>query len=210
MLGTCILFFLKYPELGKVKTRLAASVGDNRAMEAFTWMVETSWTGAQSEEWERQVCGTPSNQLGAFDAWLQGGKAATTQSDGSLGKRLEAGVAEAFSEGHRGVICVGGDCVQIRATHYQAMHEALKTHDLAILPARDGGYVAIGMKAPQPEIFQDIHWSTDTVLAETLAAAKHLRLSVWLGDTFTDVDTLEDWERTVAGLYSDAPHLRRK
>ena len=209
MPGTCILFFLKYPQPGKVKTRLAATVGNEQAMEAFRWMVETSWQGAESLKWERQVCGTPSDALGAFDGWLKAGRHAKLQSDGNLGERLATGVTGAFAEGFQKVICVGGDCVQIGEPQYQAMSEALDSHDVAVLPAHDGGYVAIGMKAPRPAIFEGIQWSTDSVFEETLAVAKNAELSVWVGETFTDIDTFEDWINTISGVYSGAPKLTR-
>ena len=207
MSGTCILFFLKYPAAGKVKTRLAATLGNEKAMKAFCWMVETAWKDAVSKHWERQVCGTPETHLTDFDQWLSNGRPAKAQSVGDLGDRLIAGISGAFSEGFEKVICVGGDCVQLGFKEYSALSEALENNDAAILPAHDGGYVAIGLKAPQPLLFQNIAWSSDSVFEDTLNAAKSADLSVWIGETFTDVDTLEDWSASGAPNFPGSPQL---
>ena len=158
MLPASILFFLKYPQLGRVKTRLARSVGDEQAMEAFHWMVYECWTRAKDVTAERQVYGAPEYRMDAFDEWLTGGLPATPQPSGSLGDRLIAGVEHAFARGHSKVICVGGDCPSLSKKEYEQALEALDTHDLAIYPAEDGGYVLIGLKAPNKQLFQNIFY----------------------------------------------------
>ena len=72
---------------------------------------------------------------------------------------------------------------------------ALATHDVALGPAADGGYWLVGLRSLQEAIFSGIHWSTSSVLAETLAVCRQKGLSVQLLRQLSDVDTAEDWER---------------
>ena len=207
MSSNCILFFLKYPEIGKVKTRLALRVGEGPAVEAFTWMAEKCWHQAENNLCERQVIGSPPTRISDFDAWLTGGKSAIAQIDGTLGERLQAGILQAFQAGFSKVLCVGGDCPALGEHHYFEALEALDENDISIQPAHDGGYVMIGLKSPELRIFDGIAWSTDLVLQQTQEKAAALGLSAWIGSPMADIDTLEDWETEIAAKYPDAPQL---
>jgi glycosyltransferase A (GT-A) superfamily protein (DUF2064 family) len=82
----------------------------------------------------------------------------------------------------------------------------LAAHDVVLGPAPDGGYYLLGLRQPQPELFQNKAWSTDSVLADTLADAHRLGLRVALLPELRDVDTAADlaaWraEAVSAGEY---------
>ncbi|MEM7673214.1 MAG: TIGR04282 family arsenosugar biosynthesis glycosyltransferase [Verrucomicrobiota bacterium] len=205
---SCILFFLKYPEAGRVKTRLARAVGDAAAEVAFRWMVETCWSRAESSEWKRQVVGAPSSKLADFSKWLPGSERPHAQPSGSLGDRLSDGIQNAFNLGFSKVVCVGGDCPSLDYSHYSMAFEALDTHDVAIIPAQDGGYVSIGCRDPQPELFEKIAWSTHLVFEQTIERAQSLGLTVWVGETLPDIDTLTDWQESIVHQFPDAPSLK--
>ncbi|MGB0372041.1 MAG: TIGR04282 family arsenosugar biosynthesis glycosyltransferase [Opitutales bacterium] len=202
-----ILFFLKYPEAGRVKTRLARSVGNTSAETAFRWMVKTCWDRATSPLWDKQVIGTPDSKLEAFSEWLRGTITPHAQPSGSLGDRLLDGTQHAFDAKASKVLCVGGDCPTLNTDHYKRAFEALENHDLVLFPALDGGYVLIGFKQPQPQLFSEIAWSTHLVFNQTLEIAEAAGLSVWVGETLPDIDTIEDWEESVAPHFPDAPSL---
>ena len=91
-------------------------------------------------------------------------------------------------------IVIGSDCPSIKVADISDAHKALEKHDVVIGPAVDGGYWLIGFQAPCPVLFDDIEWSLDNVLKETLARSEKAGLSVYLLRELADVDTAEDWE----------------
>jgi uncharacterized protein len=93
------------------------------------------------------------------------------------------------------VVIIGSDCVELASKDIRCAWRELKTHDVVVGPAMDGGYWLIGLRAPRPELFEGIHWSTDAVLGETLQRAKALGLRIQLLRILSDVDTAEDWQR---------------
>jgi uncharacterized protein len=110
------------------------------------------------------------------------------QPDGDLGARMLAALA------HGGLV-IGTDCPALTADHLRRAAAALADHDVVLIPAEDGGYVLIGMRAPQPGLFDGMVWSTDTVLAETRARITRLGLSACELETLWDVDRPEDLAR---------------
>lgn len=112
--------------------------------------------------------------------------------------RMQQAFERAFQTGAQRVVMIGTDCPEVNVTDIHAAWEALSQHDLVLGPAEDGGYWLIGMKQPQPELFNGIHWSTGSVLAETTARAQQLRLRYQLLRTLSDVDTKADWDAYLA------------
>ena len=93
---------------------------------------------------------------------------------------------------YRHVCLIGSDCLDLTATDLDQAMKQLSTHDLVLGPAKDGGYYLIGMKRFIPQLFTDIPWGSDTVLAKTLARAAEINLKTALLNERTDVDHLSD------------------
>jgi glycosyltransferase A (GT-A) superfamily protein (DUF2064 family) len=93
---------------------------------------------------------------------------------------------------------IGTDCPALTADHLRGAASALADHDVVLVPAEDGGYVLIGMRAPQPGLFSDMVWGTETVLAETRARIARLGLTSCELETLWDVDRPEDLARLSA------------
>ena len=188
-----IVFFLKFPEPGKVKTRLAAAVGSEHAMMIYRWMVETSWENAEGP-WQRLLSVAPADKTEEFNQWLTPDFPAFAQVEGDLGKRIDNTVNMLFDRGFSKVLCVGGDCPTLDRELYAEAFRKLDIFDVCLSPATDGGYVMIGMNQPQPDLFNRIEWSTEYVMEQTLEAAGQTGLSVGTTRAFSDVDTIEDYE----------------
>lgn len=189
-----LLVFARVPALGKVKSRLAAGVGAPAALAIYhelltitrraiaeaglpatVWLADTAGqlpTARESQEWP--------------------GLAARCQPTGDLGERMAAAFAAAFAAGAQRVAIIGTDCPGVRAAHLTQAVELLREYDVVLGPATDGGYYLLGLRQPQPELFRDKRWSTDSVLADTLADAQRLGLRVALLPELRDVDTAED------------------
>lgn len=194
-----VLFYVKLPEPGKVKTRLAATLGAQRAAEIYRQLAETVLRRIPVEE-EVIVMFDPPERGAEIAAWLRGPGAGRTlrfvpQAAGDLGARLERAFAAAFAEGCEAVAAIGSDCVELAPAHFAEAWQALATHDAALGPTEDGGYYLLALRAPCPALFADIAWSTPAVCAQTLDRAAEAGLRVHLLPKLHDVDTEADWRR---------------
>ncbi|MGZ0709386.1 TIGR04282 family arsenosugar biosynthesis glycosyltransferase [Coraliomargarita sp. W4R53] len=193
-----ILFFLKAPRKGYVKTRLAQHVGPEHALHVYRTLVERQWT-AVSPTSKVEVHFAPHDAIHEMQDWLGASTSYYPQSEGELGARLEHSVQCAFERGARSVTCIGGDCPQLQQSHIEQANRLLETgHDVVFGPSEDGGYYLIALKSPVSELFQDIPWSTGHTLKASLEKAKDLKLKVGLLETLYDIDEITELERAVA------------
>ncbi|MCC5843212.1 MAG: TIGR04282 family arsenosugar biosynthesis glycosyltransferase [Verrucomicrobia bacterium] len=190
-----VILFLKAPLPGKVKTRLAAEVGDHVAVGVYRQLVENQIRHIPPH-WRIRIAHDPPDALGVFHAWLGDRHDYTPQSTGDLGDRLAAAADRAFEEGHETVFCIGGDCPNLCPDTFAAAQALLlEGNDLVFIPAEDGGYVLAGLRTPCPEIFQNIPWSSGDTLRVSLERARQHVRKVALMPPLFDVDTLADLER---------------
>lgn len=211
-----IVIFVKYPQRGRVKTRLARAVGDGEAVGIYRNLVEyLIGMLRRVEADEVRVCFDPREKEDEIVGWLQPVWLAAgpevlpgqprlvfrPQCGGGLGARLESAFGEIFQEyGKDGdqapkVVAVGSDCVEIDGGILQESWEALNSNDVVFGPARDGGYYLLGMKSPHRGLFENIPWSTEKTLEVSLDRAREAGLELALLDKKHDIDTEEDWRR---------------
>ena len=191
-----LLVFLKAPRPGAVKTRLAKTLGAHAACAAYCGLVETllkSLTPLPCLE----LCFTPDDAWPEIQPWLHAGWLTRAQGNGDLGARLANTFTAAFAEGAQRVVIIGSDCPTVTVDDIEQAWAALRTHDMVLGPATDGGYWLIGLRAPQPGLFEGISWSSEKVLIETLARARAAGLSVQQLREQTDVDTEAEWSAWV-------------
>ena len=185
-----VIVFLKAPRLGTVKTRLAATLGEEAALDAYVKMTHTVL--AVLSGWSRvNLCYTPDEAEPEIHTWMQPGWNCMPQGGGDLGTRMH----RAFTKAKGPAVIVGTDCPSIRIDDIHEASKALEEKDLVLGPAKDGGYWLIGLNAPYPALFEGINWSTESVLSDTLARAKAAGLSCHLLRELADVDTEADWEK---------------
>jgi rSAM/selenodomain-associated transferase 1 len=115
------------------------------------------------------------------------------QTDGDLGKRMRQAV-EANS-GAASTLVIGTDCPLLTPADLCAAGEALATHDAVVAPAEDGGYVLIGLRHATAEVFANIDWSTDRVMAQTRQRLAGNGFSWFEFSSCWDVDRSTDFER---------------
>ncbi|MDH3208140.1 MAG: TIGR04282 family arsenosugar biosynthesis glycosyltransferase, partial [Gemmatimonadota bacterium] len=195
--------FARPPIPGRVKTRLAADIGEIRATEVYRVLGRRTVDALRDGESEVLVfVDVPPDRdpsgLSTLDStsdvkeWLgDRGIDFRTQTDGDLGARMYAALEECLA-GADAACLVGTDLPDLRDTTVEAAFSALSRAEVVVGPATDGGYYLIGMTVPHRELFVDIPWSTDKVLALTLERAAALGLRVELLEPKTDVDTAAD------------------
>jgi len=197
-----LIVITKYPEPGRVKTRLKAALGDERAAFLHREMVEhalewaSAWSGNTRVALEVRIDGATEEQ---FREWLGSGPEYITQGAGDLGARMSRSFDDGFRRGDNRIVLIGTDSPQLTPAHIQLAFERLLHHDLVLLPATDGGYGLIGLRSVAPELFRDIAWGTGEVLGATIERAAGMGLSVSMLKPLGDVDTPEDltlWDRT--------------
>lgn len=189
-----LLVFARVPALGRVKSRLAVGVGQPAALAVYRELLAITnaaivEAGVPATVW---LADTASAEPTGAEAIEWAAHAARCQPEGDLGARMTTAFAIAFITGAARVVIIGTDCPELRASHLIQAFGALETADVVLGPATDGGYYLLGLRQPQPELFANKAWSTDSVLADTLADAHRLGLRVALLPELRDVDNAED------------------
>jgi uncharacterized protein len=186
-----ICLILKAPRPGIVKTRLARDIGDERATAIYRALVEHQ-AMAIPPGWQVTVYFTPADAADEMEAWLKSRLSVAArfvpQCDGDLGQRLAGAVSAELQRGATRIFLIGGDCPGISRDYLSQADEQLSGCDLVIGPATDGGYVLLGLKNQCTALFENIAWSTQVVLDQTVAAARRHSLSIKLLPILEDID----------------------
>lgn len=196
-----LIIFTRYPEPGRVKTRLIPALGGLGAATVHRQMTEHTLLQV------KKLCSANGISISVyFDGnghqqmqdWLGSDLVYQAQPNGDLGFRMVRSISEAFQDGIERVVIIGTDCPGLNAELMKKAFYQLLTHDLVLGPAIDGGYYLIGLRYFIPELFFDIIWGTDRVLSQTVEIANKLNLSVAYLPSLADVDRPEDlpvWEQ---------------
>lgn len=190
-----VLVFLRAPQLGTVKTRLAASIGPHAALAIYRRLAEHTITEARAlaaEGAEIRVHHTPADAEPAVRAWLGGGVTLLPQAEGDLGARMADAFARAFADGCERVVIIGSDLPAMNAALLRRAFAALDGADAVIGPARDGGYYLLGLTHSVPAVFDGIAWSMAEVFAETVLRLRSAGIEPIVLETLCDVDEVED------------------
>jgi len=185
-----LLIFVKNPQLGKVKTRLAQTVGNEQALAIYLQLLYHTQSISSQLMVNRAVY--YSSFIDRADIWPETQFKKYEQTGTDLGERMKNAFATAFAEGFEKVVIIGSDCPQLTSTHIQQAFDMLSTRDAVIGPAEDGGYYLLGMNRLLPELFVNKAWSSAEVLPQTIADFERLQLSYYCLETLQDVDTEED------------------
>ncbi|MBI5848910.1 MAG: TIGR04282 family arsenosugar biosynthesis glycosyltransferase [Nitrospirae bacterium] len=184
---------IKYPEPGRVKTRLARDVGHKKAAEIYRDITELVIinTLPVGQNYRRIILYDPPERLGDFEQWLPGNHFVLQQGN-DIGERMDNAIRELLTHGAERAVLTGADIPGLNSDVIAGAFTALDHADLVIGPAKDGGYYLIGMKKPHPEIFLNITWSTAEVLEQTVGVIEELHLTVAYTPVLADTDRVED------------------
>lgn len=183
-----LLIFTRNPELGKCKTRLAATIGDKRALEIYKFLLRHTAAITKNIEATKQVY--YSEEIWENDIWNGQIFEKRLQHGVDLGKRMLNAFKAGFGEGYKKIIIIGSDLFAIDQQDIDQAFEQLANNDFVIGPAEDGGFYLLGMKQLKEELFFNKNWGTNTVLKNILADLHEENIT--LRDIRNDVDTFED------------------
>ena len=190
-----LIAFAKVPRPGRVKTRLAAAIGDEEAAALYRNMGRRVLDGVRGGQYRLVAYIDPANELAAAREWLGGaGVEFRPQEGDDLGARLADAFRREFQRA-RHVCAIGTDAPAVDRRVVERAFAELATSDLVLGPALDGGYYLIGVGGDWPELFRNVPWSTEDVMTTTLARAHALKLRTATLEPLPDIDTVEDLER---------------
>lgn len=185
-----LLLFVRNPELGKVKTRLAATVGNEKALEIYLKLLQHTRQVTESLPVHKLVYYT--DEVTKNDLWPDDTYEKRVQPTGDLGQKMQAAFAAGFADGYTSVVIIGSDCLQLTQEIVAEAYRQLEQQEVVIGPALDGGYYLLGMNCLHPQLFQNKRWSTAHVFPGTVQDLEQLQLSYALLPMLSDVDHAED------------------
>jgi hypothetical protein len=190
---TALIVFQKNEVLGKVKTRLASTLGNVEALKIYQILIAHTHQVIQSVAADTYIFFSDyvpegyETQASGFYLQVQEGK--------DLGDRMSNAFEFLFKKEYEQVLIIGTDCATLEQIHIQTAIQKLDLVDVVIGPAEDGGYYLLGMKNLVPSLFADMEWSTEEVLKETINRLTQGGLSYFHIETLSDVDHEEDWDK---------------
>jgi hypothetical protein len=200
-LKAALAVFLKAPRPGAVKTRLVPALGAEAAAGLYRALAEHAVraTRPRAAEYERRLYFGPAEARAEMEAWLPG-ETWVPQTGADLGARMSSAFDEELRRGADRVALIGSDIPGVGREDVLTALGSLQDHDLALGPARDGGYYLIALARPWPELFRGLAWGTSAVFAATLERAAALGLTVRVLPERRDIDTVEDVRAEWASL----------
>jgi rSAM/selenodomain-associated transferase 1 len=184
------MIFARNPEIGKVKTRLAKSIGDEKALMIYLKLLEHTHAIADRVAADKAIFYSDKVQdfdildYYKFPKFLQKGK--------DLGERMERAFGQAFAQDYEKVVVIGSDCFELSTEIIEDALAALDHHNVVIGPSEDGGYYLLGMDRHYPHLLKEKKWSSDDVFLDTLLDIKKLNLTYQIMPTLNDVDEEKD------------------
>jgi len=190
----CLLFFLRNPEKGKVKTRLASAIGDKMAVKLYKRFLLRMLFTLNGGTFLFYLCYSPESSLSDLKGWLGGNYLYMPQAGENLGERMKNGFIDAISMNFKRVVLIGSDIPDLPLEFIEEAFTSLREKDVVIGPSFDGGYYLIGFKNKtfSPRVFDGIPWSTKRVFEETITVLKQEGLTVHTLHPLRDIDTIDD------------------
>ncbi|MDP1992650.1 MAG: TIGR04282 family arsenosugar biosynthesis glycosyltransferase [Syntrophales bacterium] len=195
----CLIVFVKSPEVGGVKTRLAAAVGEKKTHRLYRCFVEDLLDSLDTGNYCLKLFFYPPDEQPVLSRWLGCERSYEPQAGDDLGQRMKNAFEKCFAEGFDKTILIGSDSPDLPREIIDEGFAALTSCDAVIGPSCDGGYYLIGFNTATflPELFLGIPWSTGAVLKSTRAILDKKGLSVSLLPPWRDIDTHEDLKALV-------------
>jgi len=185
-----LIIFTRNPILGKVKTRLAKTVGDKTALDIYTFLLKKTKEITLDSPCDKVVY--YSEKIIKNDIWNCNSFRKEVQSGEDLGAKMKNSFYDAFENNYRKVVLIGSDIYDLESYHINEAFKKLDTNDVVMGPALDGGYYLIGLKKMHPKIFDNKRWGSSTVRKDTLKNLE--KVDVHLLPVLNDVDVIEDIE----------------
>lgn len=185
-----LIIFVKNPQLGNVKTRLAIDIGAPAALEVYQLLLDHTRDITTKLSADKAVF--YSEYIDQKDDWKPDSFQKQLQVGADLGKRMQHAFKWGFSQGYQSICLIGSDCYELTTSTLEDGFIALEKGKTVLGPSFDGGYYLIGLNQEASGLFEGKQWSTDSVLKDTLSDLKKLRWPMVLLPQLHDVDREKD------------------
>lgn len=185
---TALIIFTRNPELGKCKTRLAKTLGDQSALDIYKYLLQHTANVSKKVNADRFVF--YSEKINENDIWSNNHFNKKLQKGNDLGERMHNAFKTLFDSGYKKAVIIGSDLLDLNAEIIENAISNLNQHDVVLGPAKDGGYYLLGSKTLYPALFKNKAWGTETVRKDTLQDLKNS--TVYMLKELNDIDTFED------------------
>ena len=186
-----LIIFVRNPVFGKVKTRLAKTIGDEQALSIYKELLRHTHDITQTLACDKYVFYADGITLD--DIWENDIYKKQVQTGNDLGIRMHTAFDILFSKGYQHICIIGSDCYELTTAIIQQAFNSLPQYNTVIGPSADGGYYLLGLSRMQLSLFTNIAWSTDKVLAQTIDTCIVEDRSHVLLPILHDIDNEEDW-----------------
>jgi len=206
-----LIIFVRFPHPGKVKTRLAISIGNDNAARLYRLCTENVFkeTEKLSDNVKRYIFYADKDDEDNVMKWAGPVFQFRPQVEGDLGTRIEAAFNYVFRQGARKAVIVASDVPDLSAEIIENAISALTDDDIVIGPTNDGGYYLLGMNRRHSELLRGITWSTAEVYDETLSIIEYLGLKVHCLRALDDIDKEDDLHRWLGASSREGNPVRR-
>ena len=210
-----LIVFARLPQSGHVKTRLAATIGPDRALRVYRRLLAAtlrlaSRSAVERREWRFDAAPgvLPASNAALLRRLANRGWIIAPQQGRDLGERMSQAIASALNNGDS-VVLIGADCPVFETGDIRAAFDALRSTDAVFAPAEDGGYVLVGLSRALPALFEAMPWGSDQVMTRSLERLESSGAGVALLRRMWDVDVQADLERYEAGLAAPQTQIER-
>jgi len=186
-----LIIFVRNPELGKVKTRLAKGIGDVQALQVYNSLLKK--THQVIRDIDAHKFAFYADGINNHDLWENDLFHKTQQIGNDLGERMYNAFTYLFNKGYSKVLIIGSDCPALETEIVEDAFLTLSTSEVVIGPTFDGGYYLLGLKKAISCFFENKKWSTETVYQDTMQNIAELNMSHVVLPQLSDIDTIEDW-----------------
>jgi rSAM/selenodomain-associated transferase 1 len=159
-----LIIFAKNPVHGKVKTRLAKHIGNDKAMNLYLKLLYNTYLKTKDMNCDKYLFLSDRKEIDLFGNNFK----QIVQNGNDIGERMKNAFDEVFKSGHSKIILIGTDIPELDEEILNTAFDKLSESDIVLGPAADGGYYLIGMKNFSGYVFDNIKWSTDKVLSKTI------------------------------------------
>jgi rSAM/selenodomain-associated transferase 1 len=188
-----IILFIRFPERGRVKSRLAEDIGEENAWVLYQYFVLDLLETVSRVNCVLKIYYSPSEAGDGMKEWLGSGYSYMPQHGGDLGEKMRNAIEEVFRQGCDETVLIGSDIPDVPHMLIERAY-AFSRHDAVIGPSHDGGYYLIGFRKDTflPEIFEGIDWGTEKVFGKTMELFTDSNYNVCILPLWQDVDRLSD------------------
>jgi len=209
---SALIIFAKFPEHGKVKTRLAKTIGNEKALQFYSLCAHNVFSEVNklSENIDVYIFYSDKEDKHRIKGWITHDFKFKHQINSDLGNRMKSAFASVLEKGYSKALIIGTDVPDMLVEVINQAFAHLEKFNVVIGPSNDGGYYLLGMRKLIPELFSGIKWSTQEVYQKTIIKILKLGMNSKVLPVLVDVDTEDDLNYWLENVNSGNMELKDK